>query len=48
MLIGTVEATMLVLFGIIVFGPIVSERFRVPGIVGLIAGGMLFGPFVIG
>jgi len=48
MLIGTVEATMLVLFAIIVFGPILSERIHIPGIVGLIAGGMLFGPFVIG
>ena len=39
---------MLVLFAVIVFGPIVSERLRIPGIVGLIVGGMVFGPFVIG
>jgi len=48
MLVGTVEATFLVLLVVIVFGPILAERVRVPGIVGLIFGGMLFGPFVIG
>jgi Kef-type K+ transport system membrane component KefB len=47
-LIGSVEATIAVLFAIVVLGPIVAERFRIPGIVGLIAGGMIFGPFVIG
>ena len=48
MLVGTVEATFLVLLVVIVFGPILAERVRVPGIVGLIFGGMLFGPFVLG
>lgn len=48
MLIGSVEATIAVLFAIVVLGPILAERFRIPGIVGLIAGGMIFGPFVIG
>ena len=48
MLIGTVETTILVLFTIVVFGPVLAERLHIPGIVGLIAGGMLFGPFVIG
>jgi Na+:H+ antiporter len=47
-LIGSVEATIAVLFGIVVLGPTLAERFRIPGIVGLIAGGMIFGPFVIG
>ena len=47
MLIGSVEATIAVLFAIVVLGPILAERFRIPGIVGLIAGGMIFGPFVI-
>ena len=47
-LIGSVEATIAVLFAIVVLGPTLAERFRIPGIVGLIAGGMLFGPFVIG
>ena len=48
MLIGTVEATIAVLLAIVVLGPTLAERFRIPGIVGLIAGGMIFGPFVIG
>jgi Kef-type K+ transport system membrane component KefB len=47
-LIGSVEATIAVLFAVVVLGPIVAERLRIPGIVGLIAGGMIFGPFVIG
>jgi Kef-type K+ transport system membrane component KefB len=47
-LVGSVEATLLVLLVIIVAGPIVAERFRIPGLVGLIAGGMLVGPFVLG
>lgn len=47
-LIGTVEATIAVLFAIVVLGPTLAERLRIPGIVGLIAGGMIFGPFVIG
>jgi Kef-type K+ transport system membrane component KefB len=47
-LIGSVEATIAVLFAIVVLGPTLAERFRIPGIVGLIAGGMIFGPFVIG
>ena len=46
-LVGTVEATLLVLLVTVLFGPIVAERFRVPGIVGLIFGGTLFGPFVL-
>lgn len=48
MLVGSVEATLLILLLIVVFGPIVAERFRIPGLIGLIVGGMLFGPFVIG
>ena len=48
MLVGSVEATLLVLLLIIVFGPLIAERFRVPGLIGLIAGGMIFGPFVLG
>ncbi len=48
MLVGSVEATIAVLFAVVVLGPILAERLRIPGIVGLIAGGMIFGPFVIG
>jgi Kef-type K+ transport system membrane component KefB len=47
-LIGSVEATIAVLLAIVVLGPTLAERFRIPGIVGLIAGGMIFGPYVIG
>lgn len=48
MLVGSVEATLLVLLLVIVFGPVIAERFRIPGLVGLIAGGMIFGPFMLG
>lgn len=48
MLVGSVEATLLILLLVILFGPIIAERFRIPGLVGLILGGMIFGPFVIG
>jgi Kef-type K+ transport system membrane component KefB len=47
-LVGSVEATLLILLLVILFGPIIAERFRIPGLVGLILGGMIFGPFVIG
>ena len=45
---GTVEASFLILLVVVVFGPAVAERFRVPAIIGLIFGGTLFGPFVLG
>ncbi|MGI9585256.1 MAG: cation:proton antiporter, partial [Acidimicrobiia bacterium] len=48
MLVGTTEQTLLVLLAVILVGPIVSERFRVPGIIGLIFGGMLVGPYMLG
>jgi len=48
LLVGSVEATLLILLLIVVFGPIIAERFRIPGLIGLIFGGMIFGPFVIG
>ena len=44
----SVEATLLILLFVIVAGPIVAERFGVPGLIGLIAGGMVVGPFVLG
>ena len=47
MLIGSVEATIAIVFAVVVLGPFVAERLRIPGIVGLIAGGMVFGPFVL-
>src|SRR6516225_622473 len=34
----------LVLLVVVVFGPMIIERFRVPGIIGLLVGGLLIGP----
>ena len=48
MLIGSVEATIAILFAVVVLGPIVADRLHIPSIVGLIAGGVVFGPSVIG
>ena len=48
MFVGTVEVTLLVLLFAILAGPIVAERFRIPGLLGLIFFGMLFGPFMLG
>ncbi len=48
MLFSTVEMTVLVLFAAILVGPILGERFRVPGLLALIFLGMLFGPFGLG
>lgn len=47
MLKGSVEVTITILFAVVALGPIIAERLRIPGLVGLIAGGTLFGPFVI-
>jgi Kef-type K+ transport system membrane component KefB len=38
----------LILFLVIVLGPMIIERFRVPGIIGLLLGGLLIGPNVLG
>jgi Kef-type K+ transport system membrane component KefB len=38
----------LVLFGVILAGPMIIERFRVPGIIGLLLGGLLIGPHGLG
>lgn len=48
MLIGSVEATVALVFAIVALGPIIAERLRIPSLIGLIAGGVIFGPFVIG
>ena len=48
MLVGTVEVTLLVLLSVILAGPLIAERFRIPGMLGLIFFGMLFGPFMLG
>lgn len=38
----------LVLFAVIVAGPMIIERFRIPGIIGLLLGGLLIGPHGLG
>lgn len=45
---ASLEFELLILMAVIVTGPIIAERFRIPGLVGLIAGGVLVGPFVLG
>lgn len=44
----TVESGLLLLTVAILVGPILAERLRIPGLVGLIFVGMVFGPFVLG
>ena len=46
-MIESIEGNLLVLLAIVVFGPIVAERFRIPALIGLITGGMIVGPFVL-
>jgi Kef-type K+ transport system membrane component KefB len=54
MLIATIEAPsgavleFLVLFGVILFGPVVVQRFGVPGLIGLLLGGFAIGPHGLG
>lgn len=48
MLNGSVELTITIVFAVVALGPIIAERLRIPGLVGLIAGGTIFGPFVFG
>ena len=38
----------LVLFLVIVLGPMIIERFKVPGIIGLLLGGLIIGPHALG
>ncbi|HHC07662.1 MAG TPA: cation:proton antiporter [Actinobacteria bacterium] len=45
---GHIEGSLFALLLIVVFGPIVAERLRIPALIGLIGGGMLAGPFVLG
>ena len=47
MLVGSVEFTLLILLVVILAGPLIAERFRIPGMLGLIFFGMIFGPFVL-
>lgn len=43
----SVEAGLLLLGVTILLGPLVAERLRIPGLVGLIAMGTVFGPYVL-
>lgn len=45
---ATVESGLLILALAILLGPALVERLRIPGMVGLIAAGMVLGPFVLG
>ncbi len=47
MLVETLEVTLLVLLFAILAGPIIADRFRIPGLLGLIFFGMLFGAYVL-
>lgn len=47
-MIGSVEVALLILLAIIIAGPILAERLKIPGLIGLIFLGMLVGPFVLG
>ena len=42
------EWVLLVLITIIIAGPLISERLRLPGMLGLVVGGILLGPYVLG
>jgi Kef-type K+ transport system membrane component KefB len=46
--VSSVEFTLLLLLAAILVGPMLADRVRVPGLLGLIFLGMVFGPFVIG
>jgi Kef-type K+ transport system membrane component KefB len=46
--VSSVEMTLLLLLVAILIGPMLAERVRVPGMLGLIFLGMVFGPFVLG
>lgn len=45
---GSLELSLLILLLVILAGPIIAERFKIPGLIGLIFFGMLVGPFVLG
>jgi Kef-type K+ transport system membrane component KefB len=42
------EWTFFVAFAVILVGPLIFERLGFPGIVGVLLGGLLVGPFVLG
>ena len=44
---ASAEWTFFVAAVVLLAGPVVAERFRLPGLVGIVLGGMLVGPFVL-
>src|SRR6201995_2813691 len=42
------EWQLLIAAAVVLVGPLIMERFRVPGVIGLLIGGMLIGPHVLG
>ena len=42
------EWTLIVLAGLIVVGPWIAERLRLPGLIGLVLGGVVLGPYGFG
>lgn len=45
---GSLELSLLILLLVILAGPIIAERFKIPGLIGLIFFGMFVGPFMLG
>lgn len=43
----SVEVSLLVLTGLVLLGPLLAERIRIPGLIGLIVLGTVFGPYVL-
>lgn len=46
--VSPIELRLLILAFLVLAGPVIAEKVRVPGLVGLILLGMAFGPFVLG
>src|SRR3954467_2112551 len=42
------EWQLLIAAAVVLVGPLVMERFRIPGVIGLLVGGMVIGPHVLG
>src|SRR3954452_6889672 len=42
------EWQLLIAAAVVLVGPLVMERFRIPGLIGLLLGGMIIGPHVLG
>jgi Kef-type K+ transport system membrane component KefB len=47
-MLGSLELSLFILLAVILAGPIIAERFKIPGLIGLIFFGMFVGPFMLG